>query len=235
MEKVTAGSPLRIPAATFNSFIDAAQAVKDMQAKTSVQKKNTNSGLIVIENNSGGDLEAYDILGIDDPITTPTTDEDRFCEYVAFGGSTPDETKHIAKWALLLEPVASGEVGRAAVNGVFPAKINVIDEDHTHAEMSDGSSTLDSSPSGAAQIIWKESGTGEKWATIRIDGGLGQLAEITEPVNMFILDEDDRVGKFDTSDSGANLPIITTPKWVLAMDASMNIGWHEVEDFECPA
>ena len=166
MEKVTAGSPLRIPAATFNSFIDAAQAVKDMQSKTSVQKKNTNSGLIVIENNSGGDLEAYDILGIDDPITTPTTDENRFCEYVAFGGSTPDETKHIAKWALLLEPVASGEVGRAAVNGVFPVKINVIDENHTHVEMSDGSSTLDSTFFGSAKILWKESGTGDKWATI---------------------------------------------------------------------
>lgn len=166
MKKVTVGSRLSIPASTYNSFIDAAQFVKDSKGGGAISNKKNNSGLIIIKNNSGSNLSAYNILGIDEPITTPTTNKDRFVEYIAFGGTTPDETKHVGKWCLLIEPIKDGSSGRAAVYGSFPAKINVVDEDHTHAEMSDGLTVLDSTFFGSARILWKESGTGEKWGIL---------------------------------------------------------------------
>ena len=73
---------------------------------------------------------------------------------------------------MLSEPVRSNEIGRAYIAGVTPVRVNVIDANHTRADVEDGDATrLRSSPgggsgSGGAQILWKEDGTGEVWALV---------------------------------------------------------------------
>jgi hypothetical protein len=48
-------------------------------------------------------------------------------------------------------------------------KVDVTDEDHGYADVTDADATkLTSVSRGSAQILWKESGTGLKWATVRL-------------------------------------------------------------------
>ena len=68
-KKVQRGEPLRIPAETFNTFIDAA---KDFRQRTQNRGQSSlanfaDSGIVLVKNASGGDRDRYDILGIDSP------------------------------------------------------------------------------------------------------------------------------------------------------------------------
>ena len=121
LKKVKSGDPLAIPAATFNSFVDAA---KDFQARQLAQQQGSQptqkagTSVIFVRNDSGEDRERFDILGIETPIFTPTDDEDAFKNQVAVAGIVPTAADHAGKFVILLEPVAAGEVGRACISGV---------------------------------------------------------------------------------------------------------------------
>ena len=85
----------------------------------------------------------------------------------------PAAADHIGNFVILLEP-AAGEIGRACISGVCPVRVDVNDEDDQFADVKDGEATmLESAPTGSARIIWKESGTGTKWAVVRLGGGAG--------------------------------------------------------------
>jgi len=56
--------------------------------------------------------------------------------------------------------------------GVVQVQIDVTDANHGYADVKASDNTkLASGASGSAVILWKESGTGTKWAIIRIGGG----------------------------------------------------------------
>jgi len=70
-----------------------------------------------------------------------------------------------------LEPIAASGIGRAAVHGVTPVRLEVVDTSHDRCDAKDGSTTgLKSGTDGPAEILWKESGTGSKWALVRFGG-----------------------------------------------------------------
>ncbi|MCG3177995.1 MAG: hypothetical protein BIFFINMI_00318 [Phycisphaerae bacterium] len=176
LAKVKPGDPLRIPAATFNAFVDAAEDLRRRQHDqfTSMQPVGSQTVIVPIKNNSGGDLGRFAVLGIDSPVFTPADNEDGFKNRIALVGVTPVAPTHLGRFAILLEPVANGRIGQAAVAGVCVAKVEVQAEDDGFADISDGSTaSLASGPSGAATILWKETGTGEKWAVVRFGGGGG--------------------------------------------------------------
>jgi len=171
LKKVTAGSPLTIPAAAYNAFIDAARDHQARQCDQGVpgQAVPRESGIVLIKNTTESDLDRFAILGIDSPIFTPTDNEQEFKNRVALKGVAPTLADHEGRFAILLEPVKTGGIGLAGVQGVFPVKVDVQDEDHDFADVDDGEcGHLASGRCGAAQILWKESGTGEKWAVVRI-------------------------------------------------------------------
>ncbi|MCG3179670.1 MAG: hypothetical protein BIFFINMI_02011 [Phycisphaerae bacterium] len=176
LRKVKPGDPLRIPAATFNAFVDAAEDLRRRQHDqfTGMQPDGRQTGVVPIKNNSGADLGRFAVLGIDGPIFTPADSEDGFKNRIALVGVTPVAPTHLGRFAILLEPVANGRIGQAAVAGVCVAKVDVQAEDDGFADVKDGSAaSLKSGPSGAATILWKESGAGEKWAIVRFGGAGG--------------------------------------------------------------
>jgi hypothetical protein len=72
------------------------------------------------------------------------------------------------------EPIANGSIGAAWAGGVCQVQIEVSDADHAYADVSDGQLTrLASAESGPCTILWKQSGTGTKWAVIRFGGAGG--------------------------------------------------------------
>lgn len=170
-KKAQDGKPLIIPAAAYNSFLDAAQDFKSRQQSRGRKslRKFRQADLFPVRNETSEDLGQFAIVGIASPIITPTDNEDEFRNRVSLRGLTPDDSLHVGKFAILQEPAAQNEIAQAAIAGVSVCKVYVDDEDHDRAEMADGvTGYLQSGSTGSATILWKEEGTGEKWAVIRI-------------------------------------------------------------------
>ncbi len=178
MKKVKPGDPLVIPAATFNTFVDAA---RDFLARQHQQTQaGTPSGrhncIVLVRNDSGADRERFDVLGISGPVFDPASDAEAFKNYPAMTGVTPAEDDHQGKFVILLEPVLAGKLVRAVAAGVVPARVDVPDEDYSYrlADVTDGSAAnLTAVKLGSAAILWREGGTGVQWALVRL-GNLPQ-------------------------------------------------------------
>jgi hypothetical protein len=172
LRKVQVGDPLAIPASTFNSFIDAARDFRARQTSATSDPIQSfrQTGIVPIKNGSEEDRNRFDVLGIGSPIISPTDNADEFKNRVAIVGVLPAIDTHFGNFAILLEPMKDGAIGRACVAGVCPARIYIEKEWHQYADVEDGQpARLKSRPSGGAQILWKESGEGaEKLAIVRL-------------------------------------------------------------------
>lgn len=136
----------------------------------------TESGeTILVKNTSGAARKRFEVLGIADSIVDPASHPDGFKRILGLVGVVPTED-HADKFVILPRPVASGRFMEAYVSGRCRVQIDVTDESHSYAQAIAGDcSKLASSASGSAQILWKESGTGTKWAVIRFGGGGGAV------------------------------------------------------------
>ena len=168
LKRVRPGDPLHIRAADWNSVLAATEAVhggKNRPLGGGLQF--TRTTLVDVRNDTEDDLLRISVLGIDGPILTPQDDVLEFQTRVCLAGVTPDRNDHFGKFVVLLEPIRSGAIGKASIAGVLPAWIDVVDEDHPFADVKHASTELlQSREDGAAQILWKEEGTGEKWAIV---------------------------------------------------------------------
>jgi len=171
LRKVRRGEPLRIPADAWNALVDAARLVKergrDLSASGPVGL--CAPGVVSVKNASESDVPRFGVLGIDGVVYGPEDNEEGFKNRCVVKCVTPGRDAHAGKFAILLEPLACGKVGRGLLVGVAPVRINVLDEDHDYADVADqDAARLESCVAGAAQILWKESGTGEKWGVVRL-------------------------------------------------------------------
>jgi hypothetical protein len=187
LEHVQPGQKLRIPAADYNACLDAA---RDLRARRAGQPgrlsgdHRTDRGLILVRNDSGEDLEAFDILGLGAATTdvwpTPDDNESAF-KYGSpfFLGKLPALADHVGRFCVVLGAMAkSGDghsaIGPAAIAGVVPVHVNVLSADDWWADVDDGEHlTLRSGPSGSAQLLYKSAaGTGCMWCLARLGQGL---------------------------------------------------------------
>jgi len=170
LKKVQPGQRMAIPAQTFNTFIDAA---RDYLGRRQNQggdplTEPRQAGVILVRNDTGEDRALFDTLGLDGPVYTPADNEEGFKFGYALKGIAPTAADHAGNFAVCQEPIADGKIGRCLVQGVTPVKLNILREDHGFADVVDDG-RLSSAPEGAAQILWKEGGTGEdKWALVRV-------------------------------------------------------------------
>ncbi|GIX04631.1 MAG: hypothetical protein KatS3mg114_0500 [Planctomycetaceae bacterium] len=159
LRKVRRGDPLRIPAETFNTFIDAA---RDYQNRTQDRgsphrPELRQAGIIRVKNSTGSDLDRFHVLGIEQPIFTPAESLFSFQDPIAVVGATPNEDHHLGRFLVLQEPLRSGMIGRAVVSGVTPVRLNVLDEEHDWADIEEGETdSLKTDTAGSAFILWKE-------------------------------------------------------------------------------
>ncbi|MBN1553954.1 MAG: hypothetical protein JXA11_04360 [Phycisphaerae bacterium] len=179
LKKVQSGQPMRIKADTFNSIIDATRAYKERQQSGGrpAIREHSDSNIVLVKNASGVDAERFGVLGIDGPIILPSENLSEFENRVTFSCSTPVAGTHEGKFVVLAEPIKAGAIGKALALGVTPVQISVTAESDKYADIGDAAK-LTSGASGAAQILWKESGTGTKWAVVRLGGGDGETEYI---------------------------------------------------------
>jgi hypothetical protein len=129
---------------------------------------------IRIENASDTDLDQFGILGISGSAVFPTRSENEgeFNTGPLFSGELPDVESHRGRFAVVLEPVANGQMCRAAIAGVVPVYVKVQDADDWWADVDDGEhATLASGKSGAAQLLYRPGSSGSVWCLARLGGG----------------------------------------------------------------
>jgi hypothetical protein len=166
LRKVRTGDPLRIPARAYNAFVDAAHVARRIDSDTSAGPalRGPNEHMVLVRNESGVDLPRFGILGIDRPIIEPGEEgnPDEFKRRAAvIGAAITTSDEYLGRFVVAREPIAAGKIGWSVIRGVTPAVLNVIDEEHSHADTFPDEQSLRTGFTGAARILWKEPGSGE--------------------------------------------------------------------------
>ncbi|MEQ9616673.1 MAG: hypothetical protein RLN60_01420 [Phycisphaerales bacterium] len=181
LAKVRPGQPLRIPAAAYNAFVDAAKSsrgVRQDSARDAVREQT--SALTPVKNTSGATIPRFGVMGIDAPLFDPGDAPDGFKRHLALTGTTPTELDHLGKFVIALEPIPAGAIGMACGAGLCAAQVEFPAPppggeapEPRFADVADGStSNLKAGDQGAATILWREPGEGVRWAIVRL-GGFG--------------------------------------------------------------
>lgn len=172
------GDPLAIPAEAYGAFVDAALAERRRQLGRTgggaVGGPGFDGSVVLVKNASGADRGRFEVLGIDQPVILPSANPDGFKERVALSCVTPTADHAGGRFVVLLEPLAGGAVGRAVAAGVAVCQLSVTAAGDTFADAEAGvTATLKTAESGAASILWKEPGTGTRWAVVHVGAGAG--------------------------------------------------------------
>ena len=183
MEKVHQGEAVSIKAATWNSFLDAAEFARRARRLVGAQAVPSGFGgnMVYVRNKCGETIPRFGAVVLADAVIPhDAASEELECETPAFDGvpadggeeseSEEESEKELRPFAVAVEPIENGEIGRALALGVTPAKVEIVHEEDLCAEPVPGSTSgaMRSTNVGYARIVWKEDGTGEKWCFIRL-------------------------------------------------------------------
>ena len=173
---VTQGEPLNIAATAWNRILDVAR--EEATGAALGPGATRQAAIVKVKNETGASLDRANIVGLGDPIFTPYAYDDNasFLREVTFRGEVLVVDKHMRRFAITLEPIGDGIVGRAYVAGVCPVRLNVQDAYHEYATIAAANRTyLVSTRYGFAQILWTETDaygyaydTGVMWAIVRL-------------------------------------------------------------------
>ena len=121
MQKVQSGAPLKIPARTYNAFIDAAEGYRRglMNQSPGSVPADMRTGIITVKNNTGNDYERFTCLGLDQILISAAENEQEFLKRVAFNASQPGDL-HQTRFVVLQEPLKTQAFGKAMLFGVSP-------------------------------------------------------------------------------------------------------------------
>lgn len=191
-QKVMPGQRVSIPAEAWNAMLDAAKAFRGGAPDVGTGSGASLPGVehaLMLRNDSGKDVAQYGVLGIGAPLTEYATGA-AASEFLRnprkMVGEDPLTTDHEKRFAIALSACPSGKMIACGIAGVYPCKVDVQLESHEYATVADNDVTqLESADTGQAFILWKEAGTGTKWALVWLrpagGGGAGlSLAQATE-------------------------------------------------------
>lgn len=183
MSKYTPVRPnqrLHIQADAYNAMLEAAKAHEQSKFNQhhDTTREDRQADIVRILNESGEDLDRFAILELTAPLISPADNLDEFQRRPAFRGGIPTADTG-GRFAILMDAIPTGRIGRAWVSGACPVQIDVTDADHRYAEPASGQSDhLVSAETGPAEILWAAPGTGEKWALVRLGAAGGVEVEV---------------------------------------------------------
>jgi len=170
--KVRSGQALRIPAAAYNAFVEAAvnQRRRERNSGAGPALEPAPRGIVLVRNDSEEEIEPYHALAITGVLVEPGEDDQErtFHSRTPLTGEIATEESPTLSFVLALQPIKPGKLGRCVLTGVTPARVLITNETDTTCELAAGESVLAGTPMGGIPILWKEAGTGEKWAVIEM-------------------------------------------------------------------
>jgi hypothetical protein len=175
-DRVKPGMPIPRGVATWNNILGAADAyAAGRLGQPTVERPGTAlTEIIRIQNSSGAQVALGQVLEISGFLLSDVEKN-----FLWFDGDIPDTTR---PFAIAIEDIPSGAIGRAKVCGVCVALVNVTDEAHGYAAVADGEVVLQSAASGPIRILFKPTGTGEATCAVLFStvGGGANRAAYTE-------------------------------------------------------
>ena len=169
------GDDIEFYASDWGGMLDLLRA-KNVRSNEQETKAGRNGPFESIRVRPDVDVSQFGIVGLDAPVMTPTDNLPGFKRSVLFTASTPAAGQSMA---IMSEPCAAGKIRDAMIGGVTPVQVDVTDENHGYAALNAGDTTqLESADAGEAKIIWKEAGTGTKWAVIQWPVGSAAASDV---------------------------------------------------------
>lgn len=172
MQKVLPGQPLVIRADDWNAILESTGRATPSRPTMPASHPNGVYLSASVRNDSGSDVDRLGILKIGAPIITATANLAAFKNGLTFIGTTPSTTNPRTQFVVMQEPVKADRIGEGLLVGLTQVQLDVVNALHTRADVKNSTLTmLQSNSYGRAEILWKESGTGTKWATVRLGEG----------------------------------------------------------------
>jgi len=167
-DRVIAGQPVEPRAEAWNELID----VRDWWRRRGGPRGGAilpppqtpqldPSNIVWIKNNTGDDLRLGEIAELQTKLLTTV---ERYAGW--FNADTPDLTN---PFVICLEPIADGNIGPAAIDGICPALVTVGSTTDRWAYPASGSAVLASGHAGAVRLLYPPSGTGEVYCFVKFD------------------------------------------------------------------
>lgn len=161
--KVRPGEPFVPSAKLTNALVDLLSPnLSTLGGAVTLTKSQT---VLSVKNSSGADRNRMEVLALGTPWITPAENIDEFATKPSFESVLPDSEEHLDRFVVLLEPIADGESGRAAIAGAVPALILKPEGDDPPAavdvlgyspEQVGALAFLHPNPTGGAQVLWIE-------------------------------------------------------------------------------
>lgn len=169
--RVVPGQRVHPPAAAMNGLFDLLEQRNRREPKGIPAGFTSGPVEVLVKNNTGSALSSsFSVVALGDVVINRTDGEQAFNRQHLFEGDTPASSSRIA---IVQEPLSADAIGRAVVAGITTVKLNVVDAAHTHAGPTTVTTDLTTANSGPAEILWKESGTGSKWAKVLLLSSTG--------------------------------------------------------------
>jgi len=167
LKYVTSGQPLKIPAQTFNTFINMAKAFQRARQNVSRQPRPAiNPNLVLVRNDSGEAVGQYEAMGISG-VVYAADEGDGFTEIVLT--VVIPTADHKGQFVVTAEPIAIGGLGLAHVAGICQVQINVTEATvFKLCDVSAGFTVLEPCWDGSATILHQGVGIGVNWGIVRL-------------------------------------------------------------------
>lgn len=195
LSEVSRGQPFKPSASAWNSFVRAAKSHRMQErGKTGGDgfEDSIDPALTCLVKWTGSSIDtlaAHSVLAYGDAIINVPSDNKFLAQQrPIFEASAPAAATD--QFVITTEPIVGQQIGRAVCAGLAVVKVNVSDAGHTRAvPVASETDYLASAASGGVPILYKESGTGELWAVVRIDEGGGESTICFQVVTDVVCDE----------------------------------------------
>ena len=170
-----------------NQAIDAMNELTGVPGQRGRPVIQTYDGKVRVKNTTVSTVPKFGILKLGDVFydTSDAVGIKEFKQQLVLLGEAPEVAQ---PFGVLQHPMEAGVTGVAVVIGLTQVKIAVSDAAHEYAVVTDAETgKLASANHGPARIVWKETGTGDKWAVVELLGEPQVLtAKITALANDYV-------------------------------------------------
>lgn len=160
-----------LSAACWNRVVSAVASLESMRrsgGRSAAGVRFADPAIVRVKNSSGTDRKRFEVLGVEGVVFTPTDNLAQFQNAIYLDGKKPT-ADHLGKFVVLCQPLRASAIGWAWAAGVCVVKVDFDYEDQPYADVkADDAGLLKGGEGGAAQVLWKEEGTGTKWAVVRL-------------------------------------------------------------------
>lgn len=188
VSKVSRGAPLKIKAEEWNAVAEAVNFINAQRASAGAKAVASDGPeIILVRNNiaTTGDTKGYlprgAVVGLDGPIIDPANNLLEFTSQIALEAVDVASEHLSAKFAVTIEPIPPGAVGRAIQSGTVAVKISIAaDADTTDTAGPEAGNIRLVAGTGNAAVLWvqpiadREDAT-IAWAYVKLGGGGSSL------------------------------------------------------------